>query len=388
MQLNLGNKIRELRHRDGRTQEVLAEALGVTAQAVSRWESGGSYPDMEIIPAIANYFHISIDELFGYHDDREQKIKGILEAATAVMSRQGFLLAQGYLSDDVEECIRMLRAAAEEFPNEPKILLKLAEALHRWGWHKYGARVQRADGTDIIEYDAEYNAKNEYWQEAVRVYEKLLKLDPPPKDREIAIHQLTQMYCRMGEYEKALALANAQNSLIISRELLLAVSAKGEEKARYHGERIMALLSNLEFAFSESLVLCPAISPTEYAKEVRLAVIKLYETVFNDGRCGKWHWALGRNYLHLAKYEASGGNLQRAVDYFDKGFAHCKEYEHICQQEEEYCYSAPLVCHLMPPTKEELSPMEKEFWAREISTYPQSLREALSQNEKYAECFA
>ena len=54
MQLNLGTKIRELRHRDGRTQEALAEALGVTSQAVSRWESGGSYPDMEIMPAIAN----------------------------------------------------------------------------------------------------------------------------------------------------------------------------------------------------------------------------------------------------------------------------------------------------------------------------------------------
>ena len=77
MQLNLGKTIRELRHRDGRTQDALAEALGVTAQAVSRWESGGSYPDMELIPAIANYFHISIDELFGYHDDREKKIEEI-----------------------------------------------------------------------------------------------------------------------------------------------------------------------------------------------------------------------------------------------------------------------------------------------------------------------
>ena len=43
MQLDLGNNIRQLRRRDKRTQEALAEALGVTSQAVSRWESGGSF---------------------------------------------------------------------------------------------------------------------------------------------------------------------------------------------------------------------------------------------------------------------------------------------------------------------------------------------------------
>lgn len=42
MQLNLGEKIRSLRHRDSKTQEDLANVLGVTSQAVSRWESGGS----------------------------------------------------------------------------------------------------------------------------------------------------------------------------------------------------------------------------------------------------------------------------------------------------------------------------------------------------------
>ena len=78
MQVNLGDKIRALRKRDGRKQEDLAKALGVTAQAISRWEANGGYPDMSMIPAIANYFHITIDELFGYNNVREEKLMNAL----------------------------------------------------------------------------------------------------------------------------------------------------------------------------------------------------------------------------------------------------------------------------------------------------------------------
>ena len=79
MKLTLGEKIKELRKRDLRTQDELAYALGITPQAVSRWENDGSYPDMEMIPAIANYFNISIDELFGYENNREKKIEAIVQ---------------------------------------------------------------------------------------------------------------------------------------------------------------------------------------------------------------------------------------------------------------------------------------------------------------------
>ena len=73
MKLTLGEKIKELRKRDGRKQEDLANALGITNQAVSRWENDGSYPDMEMIPAIANYFGVTIDELFGYEKKQLKK---------------------------------------------------------------------------------------------------------------------------------------------------------------------------------------------------------------------------------------------------------------------------------------------------------------------------
>ena len=64
--MNLGNKIRELRRAGNLTQEQLAAALNITPQAVSKWEMGASYPDMTMIPIIASFFKVSLDELFDF----------------------------------------------------------------------------------------------------------------------------------------------------------------------------------------------------------------------------------------------------------------------------------------------------------------------------------
>lgn len=64
--MNLGNKIRELRKASNLTQEQLAASLNISAQAVSKWEIGDSYPDMTMIPTLAVFFKVSLDELFDF----------------------------------------------------------------------------------------------------------------------------------------------------------------------------------------------------------------------------------------------------------------------------------------------------------------------------------
>ena len=66
MPVNLGDKIRQLRKGKGISQEVLAQYLGVSFQAVSKWETGTTLPDVTLIPAIASFFGVSTDELFDY----------------------------------------------------------------------------------------------------------------------------------------------------------------------------------------------------------------------------------------------------------------------------------------------------------------------------------
>lgn len=61
----LNKNISALRKKKGITQEELAERLGVTAQAVSKWENEISCPDIQLLPKIAELFDVSIDELMG-----------------------------------------------------------------------------------------------------------------------------------------------------------------------------------------------------------------------------------------------------------------------------------------------------------------------------------
>ena len=65
MEETIGKRISSNRKRLALTQEQLAEKLGVTAQAVSKWENDQSCPDIAMLPRLAEIFSISTDELLG-----------------------------------------------------------------------------------------------------------------------------------------------------------------------------------------------------------------------------------------------------------------------------------------------------------------------------------
>ena len=65
MKLAIGENIRNFRKKNNLTQESLADRLGVTYQSISRWENGTTYPDLELIPFIAEVLSVTVDELLG-----------------------------------------------------------------------------------------------------------------------------------------------------------------------------------------------------------------------------------------------------------------------------------------------------------------------------------
>lgn len=67
----LSDNLRSLRRRRGENQEQVAEAVGITRQALSKWESGASLPDLPNCAALADYYGVTVDDLIRYDPARE-----------------------------------------------------------------------------------------------------------------------------------------------------------------------------------------------------------------------------------------------------------------------------------------------------------------------------
>ena len=123
MNIKIGAIIRKLRTQNNITQDTLAIALGVTPQAISRWESESGYPDIELLPALADFFSVSTDELLGYRlSQREEELAGVKKEIER-LSEVGTL----------EERLNFARNAVSRYPTDYEIKENLAVSLyHLW----------------------------------------------------------------------------------------------------------------------------------------------------------------------------------------------------------------------------------------------------------------
>lgn len=119
MKLSIGENIRRYRQEKGMTQESLAEAIGVSFQAVSRWETGCAYPDIEMIPRIARFFSVSADTLLG------------IDAASAEERKNEYRLAIRRLQEEgkMEKALALSKEALREFPHDWYLLADFCDFL-------------------------------------------------------------------------------------------------------------------------------------------------------------------------------------------------------------------------------------------------------------------
>ena len=115
----IGSNIKKYRKKRKITQEQFAEVLGVSDQAVSRWENGTTYPDIELLPTIALYFGVTLDELMGMEALKDES------DIEDIMNRRKEFRSRG----EVVKSYEMLRKAVKRYPNNYKLILALVADL-------------------------------------------------------------------------------------------------------------------------------------------------------------------------------------------------------------------------------------------------------------------
>lgn len=112
--MSIGNKIRSMRKHGGLTQEQLANKLGVSGQAVSKWENEIVMPDITLLPLIAEVFGVSIDELFDLTIDQKlSRIENRIEIESSFTDEkfkeyENFLLDQLSSTQDRYRVVSLL----------------------------------------------------------------------------------------------------------------------------------------------------------------------------------------------------------------------------------------------------------------------------------------
>ena len=335
MQLNLGTKIRELRRRDGRTQDALADALGVTAQAVSRWESGLSYPDMEMIPAIANYFGISIDELFGYKSDRDVKIDAIIEKINSYHIR-----SRGD-GDWIDECLAVIREGLIEFPQNERLLITLAETLSEAGWRRHKEWVYY-DDEGFMQHNYDVHRKNVYWSESIKICEQLVGTASDSTIVTRAIYILVMLYRNLGENDKAVICAERMPKIEHCREMMLSGATDGKQEAAYIGDLLLKMASH----FSQQLVYGLINNVHHFESDMPIEKIKgvlsLFDLLCDDGNYGEYNGDLIQLNLYLSRLQWERGYHDEAFASLDQALKHARALESLLDGEDHY-FTAPLV---------------------------------------------
>ncbi|MDR0935507.1 MAG: helix-turn-helix domain-containing protein [Oscillospiraceae bacterium] len=280
MAIQISENIKRLRHSRELTQEALAEILGVSSQSVSKWECGDNYPDIEILPAIANFFEITLDELLGMSAIRDEKRYGDALVQTDELLKESVV-------NNAAEVITLWTELARDMPNNWKVQYTYAEKFSMVG------NGGVSHGT--------YEQNVAHKRKIIPVYERILE-NCGDFDMQInTIAALCRVYSELREFDKAAEYANRLTPTAFSRERM------NEEIAMQRVYSKITTREQLENADSGELL--KLLEPVEYAlaNHSSLAHTSLSNLRNLKKFCGL---LTGEEYVELLKFDETWAKLQ------------------------------------------------------------------------------
>ncbi|MBR4278605.1 MAG: helix-turn-helix transcriptional regulator [Clostridia bacterium] len=173
--MNIGHKIKELRKQRGITQEQLANSIGISFQAVSKWENNIALPDISLAPMLASYFGVTMDELFEFNlKEIEDDVERIADEAYK------------FRQSDPEESRKILESGLKKYPENDILLNNLLYVID----YSSNPDLAISVATKLIEKATDHGIK----YDALRFLAYSYKAKGDLQSAKSAIEQIPEIY--------------------------------------------------------------------------------------------------------------------------------------------------------------------------------------------------
>lgn len=295
MNLKIGTIIKTLRQRNNVTQEQLANALYVSPQAISRWESEICYPDIELLPTLSDFFNISVDELIGYRlSEKEERLKEIKKEIQRLNEVGNF-----------NKNLEYARYAISLYPSDAELRLNLAQCLGNTIWEETPDKSKM--------------------KEAETIHLSLMDENTTENVRYSNIWGLTVLYAEgFKNSEKAYEIANKSPQLKWCRENILSCGI-GDGKSYYYIQDFIDKLTSELLTGINSLVLCDDLPNDESTWDDK---IKMYQVAYQimhliyEGDFMYHNNMLAFNRWLLSTYQIAQGKVEDTLDSLEQMCKH------------------------------------------------------------------
>ena len=298
---NIGQRIKRLRKMSDLTQEQLADHLGVTHKAVSKWECGLTMPDISLIIPLARILQVSADELLGGKQEDIDKRRAEFDKH-----------CDDYLMYDTKEDYQMALTAVNEYPTDYKYISWLAQC------EMYVAYCSeyKEDPT------AKYSQK--MLESAIKHNNMVITECEDTKIREKAIWNTMICYKNMDRYDDALKYAKMfPTEAPLTRNRAMEHCLQGESLVEHRKQSVYLKLRDLCIAFSRIYYFAESAEPHVIA--ALNAEEMILNAVFPDGNYYEFHKNLCCAYQTRAIFEIRAANYDRAMQYLQRMMEHARK---------------------------------------------------------------
>ncbi len=291
MNITIDKQLKKLRKDKDITQEALANHLGITVQAVSKWERGEGFPDITLLPSIASFFNVSVDDILGVGEIEKQRIIDEYREKDTALFREG----------KSKERVALLREAIKEFPNDLRMVHDLTFALMSCN-------------------------RDEYADEIIELGKRILDESTDNSLRSGAIQVLSfTYYYSKGDAETAKQYALLADNMWVSTQELLPRFLDGDEAVIYCQENLQELVEMIR-RNSELIANKANYSPADRIK-VNEFILNFFNLLYPNGDFGFYHCRMSDIFRNMAWQYKTLGDVDKMFESLEKAVEHTIKYD-------------------------------------------------------------